>query len=104
MNSRYFACQDCKTYADAGYRWAYWTLEHPGIVQANAVVDVSSVLNAVAYWNPPKDDENSWLHERVFPIVRAFFSKHHAHKVTFVESGSFLGIEDFDDWLEIEKR
>jgi uncharacterized protein len=23
MNNLYFACTDCKTYTDAGYRWAY---------------------------------------------------------------------------------
>ena len=104
MNFRYFACQDCKTYTDAGYRWAYWKLEHPGIVQADAAVDVPSVLNAADYWNPPLDDESLWLHERVFPVVRAFFSEHHAHKISYVESGSFFGIEDFDDWREIEKK
>ena len=104
MNFRYFACQDCKTYTSAGYRWAYWKLEHPGIVQPGAVVDVPDVLNASDYWNPPQDDGSSWLYEGVFPLVRAFFSEHHRHKLAYVESCSFFGIEDFDDWVEIEGK
>ena len=104
MNFRYFACEACKAYTDAGYRWAYWNLEHPGIVRAGAAVDVPNVLNASDYWNPPRDDESSWLYGNVFPVVRAFFSEHQGHRITYVESGSFFGLEDFDDWLEIEGK
>ena len=35
VNNRYFGCRTCKTYTDAGYRWARYQLEDPGIVQAD---------------------------------------------------------------------
>lgn len=100
MNFRYFACMDCKLYTDAGYRWAYWTLENPGIVHTDTAVDVSNVLSTSAYWNPPQDDKSSWLCETIFPLVRAFFNNHHGHKVVYVESGSLFGIDNFDEWVE----
>ncbi len=37
-------------------------------------------------------------------MVRAFFNEHRAHKVAYAESGSFFGIEDFEDWIEIEEK
>lgn len=45
-----------------------------------------------------------WLYGSVFPVVRAFFRAHQGHRITYVESGSFFGLEDFDDWLEIEGK
>lgn len=32
MNNVYFACADCRVLIDAGYLWAYWQLDHAGIV------------------------------------------------------------------------
>ncbi len=45
MNNVYFACTECKTYVDAGYRWAYWQLEKPKTVIQGAVVEVDRLLS-----------------------------------------------------------
>lgn len=103
MNFRYFACPRCKTYTSAGYRWAYWHLEHDGLVESNKPINLSAILNASAYWNPPLEPESSWLYEEVLPLVRAFLSEHTDHEVIHVESGDFFGREDFESWVEIEK-
>jgi hypothetical protein len=58
MNCRYFACADCKQYIDAGYRWAYWLLEHPGIVRLGEPVSASAVLATADYWTPPPDEQS----------------------------------------------
>ena len=42
VNDRYFGCRTCKTYTDAGYRWARYQLEDPGIVQDEQPVDVEA--------------------------------------------------------------
>lgn len=102
MNFRYFACPVCKKYTSAGYRWAYWHLEHPGLVAPNVRVDIPLVLQANEYWHPPEEPESTWLYEGVFPYVKKFLSEHGAHGVIFVESGGFFGIEDFDSWIELD--
>lgn len=104
MNSRYFACPLCKRFTSAGYRWAYWHLEHPAIVEPNKPVNVAAVLGANAYWNPPLEQQSAWLYDDVFPLVRAFLSEHGGHGIIFAESGSFFEIEDFDSWIEIERE
>ena len=103
MNFRYFACPTCKTYTNAGYRWAYWNLEHPGLVEPNMPVDVSSVLQADKYWHPPDGADSKWLYEGVLPAVKEFLSEHYDHGILFVESGDFFALEDFEAWIELEK-
>jgi hypothetical protein len=101
MNSRYFACPKCKTYTSAGYRWAYWLLEHKGLVEPNRSVDVVAIQAAEDYWNPPCEPQSDWLYKQILPTVRAFLSEHAAHDILYVESGEFFGRDDFESWLEI---
>lgn len=102
MNFRYFACPTCRKYTSAGYRWAYWQLEHPGFVVPNKSVDLVAVIGASEYWNPPVEPDSSWLYDGVFPLVRFFLAEHREHGIVYVESGGFFGIDDFESWDEIE--
>jgi hypothetical protein len=104
MNDRFFACPKCKTFTSAGYRWAYWLLEHTGVVELNGLVSVAKVLNATDYWQPPLDEQSAWLNEQVFPLVRVFLSEHADHGILYVESGDFFGRMDFESWVEIEYK
>ncbi len=102
MNFRYFACPTCRKYTSAGYRWAYWELEIPGIVEPNNPVDVTAVIGASKYWKPPAESNSNWLYEEIFPLVNAFLVEHCEHGIIYVESGDFFGIDDFESWSEIE--
>jgi hypothetical protein len=59
MNDRYFGCRTCKTYTNAGHRWARYQLEDPGIVQADRPVVVKVVLDAVSYCGILPKDTNA---------------------------------------------
>lgn len=85
MNCIYFVCADCQSSIDAGYRWAYWRLEHPGVVRRGKTVSVSSVLGTAKYWNPPPEEQSMWLVRDVLPSVRRFLEEHHDHAVLFLE-------------------
>lgn len=85
MNCIYFVCVDCNSYMDAGYRWAYWTLEHPGVVRRGEAVPVPSVLNAEEFWNPPPEERSAWLTREVLPSVRCFLEEHRDHALLFLE-------------------
>ena len=102
MNHLFFACTDCKIYIDAGYRWAYWELEHAGVVSRQAPVNVDAVLAAEKYWNPPRDEDTRWLYETVFPTVREFLRDHKHHRIVFGEAEEFAPINDPDylTWME----
>lgn len=102
MNFRYFACPTCRKYTSAGYRWAYWELEYPGLVEPNKSVDVAAVLCASKYWNPPADSGSNWLYEEVLPLVKTFLAEHCEHGIVYGESGDFFGIDDSESWSEIE--
>ncbi len=102
MNNVYFACRMCKTFQDAGYRWCYWTLEHPGIVERGKPVAVSAVLSATEYWQDAQ--EETWLQE-LLPTVRVFLERHGTHELMYGD-GEDIGliplIEDdhhFLDWM-----
>jgi hypothetical protein len=102
MNDLFFACLDCKTFVDAGYRWAYNELEHPGIVERNNLIDVEAVRAATRYWNPPRDDLSRWLYDEVFPPLRLFFDEHEAHRITFGQEESFASFDgDYFDWIQV---
>lgn len=102
MNNLYFACYDCKIYIDAGYRWAYWKLEEPGIVTRGEKVDVDAVNAAETYWNPPEDENTSWLYEGVFPPLREFLRDHRNHRITFGEEPDFAPLDgDYFNWMQI---
>jgi hypothetical protein len=103
MNNLYFACNDCKTYIDAGYRWAYWELERAGVVTRAGNVDVEAVLAAENYWNPPKEEQSRWLYEEVFPPLRQFLQEHKSHQVMFGEDEDFASLDNdyYLDWMQI---
>lgn len=88
MNCVYFLCRDHGEYVDAGYRWAYWQLEHTGIVELGAVVDVPSLLNAKDYWNFQEKEQSSYLDD-LLPRVRRFLNDHSGHQLLYVD----------EDWL-----
>lgn len=101
MNRVYFACNRCRVCVDAGYRWCYWELEHPCIVEPGQRVDVARVLAHASYWNPPHDGESDWLYEKVFPPIREFFEKHGDHEIVYWGGGQELP-DDFElSWLEV---
>jgi len=85
MNTPYFACPNCRVYIESGYRWAYWTLEEPGIVQQPETVLVDRVLSATKYWNIDGSPESAWLREKVLPKVRVFLQNHRDHAVAYVD-------------------
>jgi len=84
MNNRYFACPACREYIDAGYRWAYWQLEDPGVVTENEVIDVAKVLACEGYWNVPADEWSEPLTDRLLPAVRRFLETHRDHWVFYL--------------------
>lgn len=86
MQDLYFACSTCKTYWDAGSRWCYWTLEHPGIVRRGKVVSVESVLAAEEYWS---DGQEQWLAE-LLPRVKNRLLTHAEHRIVYGEDDDFV--------------
>ena len=102
MNHLFFACTDCKIFVDAGYRWAYWELEHAGIVSRGAPVNVDVVFAADRYWSPPQDGDTRWLYRTTFPMVRKFLTDHKYHRIVFGEEEEFAPINDPDylTWME----
>lgn len=103
MNDLYFACPKCQCYTDAGYRWAYWALEKPGLVSLRTVVDVESILKCDSYWNPPDDERNGWLVDSIFPTVHRFLEEHQSHGVIYIESDDiFVENSVMHNWVEIK--
>lgn len=100
MNSRYFACMDCRIYLDAGYRWCRCELEMTGVVTANASVDVDAVLANETYWNPPHDPNSKWLSEELLPSVRSFLRHHRAHHIVFLERDDLPQSHRLD-WMQV---
>lgn len=103
MTNLYFACTDCKVYVDAGYRWAAWSLEEPGIVKRGKPVSVDRVLSAREYWTPAKTDGAQWLYNEVLPSVRRFLEEHRCHRVVFGNTGDFLSLDGNGllDWMQV---
>jgi len=103
MNDVYFACEDCRVMADAGYRWAYWELEHPGIVHRRKPISAEAVGAAVSYWAPPVEPSSKWLTDEVLPTVRSFLTEHGPHRVTYGDAEEIVGPDPaaLFDWLEV---
>lgn len=103
MQNLYFACCDCKIHIDAGYRWAYLTLEKVGIVNQGKQIDVDSVLRAESYWNLPQEEKSRWLYEEIFPPLRQFLQQHKSHRIIFGDDEEFAPFDsdDFWDWMQI---
>jgi hypothetical protein len=101
MNDRYFVCRTCKTYTDAGYRWARYQLEDPGIVQADQPVDVVAVLRTSSYWNPPEGHERDWNCDEILPRVHQFLAQHGGHDLVYVtRDWDFDSDGPCSDWVE----
>src|SRR5262245_58257588 len=105
MNDVYFACVKCREMVDAGYRWAYWTLEVGGVVSRSHAVSVPAVLASRVYWEPPADEMSTSLRDDVLPLARAFLEKHGEHQVAFGDVDSFVGTEVVDSfaWLDVSR-
>jgi len=103
MNCRYFACIDCQKYIEAGCRWAYWLLEHQGLVQLDTTISVEKILQFKDYWNPPIEESSEWLVKKVLPAVQSFLVEHQQHNLLYSEEDSFA-IEDsiYSNFEEIQ--
>jgi len=84
MNSPYFLCRDHGVYIDAGYRWAYWQLEHTGLVTMGTRVDLAAVLSATSYWQPSADEQSTYLSD-LLPRIRRFLDLHAGHDVVYLD-------------------
>ena len=103
MNDRFFACPNCRKYTDAGYRWAYSTLEEAGYVSLRGGVDCGSLLKCSEYWNPFDDDRNDWLVNSILPTVRKFIVEHDAHGIVYIESDDIWSERSLmQNWTEID--
>jgi hypothetical protein len=103
MNDRSFACSNCRCYTDAGYRWAYWQLEEPGVVQLAQTVDVQQVLKYDGYWKPPEGENSTWLCDEILPTVRLFLQTHIAHRILYIETDQiYVENSEMSDWVEVE--
>jgi len=98
VNCRFFVCDDCKQYIDAGYRWAYWLLEHPEIVRLGETVNTPAIFAASDYWQPPPEERSAWLVDEILPAVRQFLLAHTAHSLRYVESEH---LDDHADYVEL---
>lgn len=96
MDNVYFACIECKTYVDAGYRWAYWQLEEPKIVLPGAMVDVDRLLSVDSYWKPEPNKQNSSL-TSVLSRVERFILSHKTHRIVYGIKEEIIG-EDVDEY------
>ena len=102
MNNVYFACEGCRMMVNAGYRWAYWELEHHGVVQRRKAVSVEAVLATAAYWAPDAEPPSKWLTDEVLPAVRLFLDVHSSHQVTYGDVEEIVGTDPaaLFDWLD----
>lgn len=85
MNNRYFICRKQRKYTDAGYRWAYWTLEDKGIITLGDGVDVVAVQAADEYWNPDDSENNEWLCEQILPTVKEFLEMNREDGIEYAD-------------------
>ena len=96
MNNVYFACRECRTYTDAGYRWAYSRLEKPGTVSQGAVVKVDCLLSVDSYWKPEPNEHNLWL-TSVLSHAKHFILRHKSHPIVYGDLERVMGV-DLDEY------
>lgn len=90
MNNVYFACTECKTYVDAGYRWAYSQLEKPKTVLKGTVVEADHLLSVDRYWKPEPSEGNSWLLSTLSHAEK-FILSHKAHRIVYGDIEHIMG-------------
>jgi hypothetical protein len=101
MNDRFIGCDRCKVYVDAGYRWAYWQLEEPGVVKLDQPIDLVALESAKEYWIPGPDEANDWLCRQILPSVRCFITDHGGHGLRYIDSDMVYDPEGpYSDWTE----
>jgi hypothetical protein len=102
MNNVYFACTECRTFVDAGYRWAYWQLEEPRTVFQGGTVDVDRLLSVQSYWNPEPNEHSTWL-TSVLLRAKKFIHSHEAHRIVYGDMENVIGADadEYDgfDWM-----
>ncbi len=98
LNDKYFVCKHDKSYVDAGYRWAYWTLEKKSIVELGKPVRVDILLNHDEYWNPSEEEKDDWLCMDILPTVKDFLSSHKEHKILYVDEEYIFDNEKLTKW------
>ena len=105
MNCCYFACVDCKKYIDAGYRWAYWLLENPGIISKGERISPEQIFKAEKYWQPPSEESSTWLVKQILPAVHRFLSEHQQHCLLYLDEDNFAREDSiYGDFQEIETQ
>jgi hypothetical protein len=93
MNDVYFACRDCCEMIDAGYRWAYAWLEHPGIVTRSSPVRADVVLACAEYWAPPTDSVERDFTGDAVTLVGPFLERHRSHALVYGDYFEIIGSE-----------
>lgn len=101
MNERYFGCERCRTYTEAGYRWAYWHLEDPHVVALGEPVVAEDVLRAEGYWSPSKDDVSDGLARRILPAVKRYLTAHREHRILYLEEDMLQPGTGFWGWTDV---
>lgn len=94
MNDKYFFCMDCFEYVNAGYRWSYHTLEKPGLIRLEAIIEPAKVLQANEYWSCDAE----LLHE-VLCAAKDFLEKHQQHRVRYSDFEFISGYDDYPWYL-----
>jgi hypothetical protein len=89
---------------DAGYRWAYWVLEDPGLVAIGERIDAPRLLACHEYWNPPPDEQSPGLIVEILPRVRRYLEAHRDHGVIYLEDDLVFDPDGpCHGWAEIEE-
>ena len=102
MNNLYFSSPETKVFIDIGDRWAYWALEHTGIVERGRPVDVDAVLGAEKYWK----SEDPRLALEVLPPVTQFLEEHREKEITFGDERKIIPPfdEHYFEWKQVGYR
>src|SRR5438067_10190907 len=90
MNNVYFGCTNCKTYVDAGYRWAYWQLDKSGVVAQGEVANIDRLLSTDSYWRPQDNEQSSWL-TSTLAHAEKFVISHKAHQIVYGDMEHLVG-------------
>ena len=102
MNGVFFLCTDENVYVDAGYRWAYWKLEHTGIIEKNKIIDIKEVLASKEYWSDlEQEGKKNELFQKTLPLVKAFFLKYLRNTIIYVDEEFIYEHEENNKLKEI---